>query len=115
MKAYKTIDEYIATFPADVQKILQKMRHVIQEAAPEAVEAITYGIPTFKQGGNLVHFAAYKTHIGFYPAPLGISAFQKEVAPYQSGKGTLQFPLDKSIPYDLVSKITKYRVEKLSS
>ncbi|MCK6578663.1 MAG: DUF1801 domain-containing protein [Anaerolineae bacterium] len=109
---FSTIDEYIATFPGDVQAILQKMRQVIHEAAPEAEEAISYQMPTFRQNGNLVHFAAFKNHIGFYPAPSGIEAFAEEIAPYFGGKGSLQFPKDKPIPYDLVSRIVRYRVEE---
>ncbi|MBL8131887.1 MAG: DUF1801 domain-containing protein [Anaerolineae bacterium] len=109
---FSTIDEYIATFPGDVQAILQKMRQIIHEAAPEAEEAISYQMPTFRQNGNLVHFAAFKNHIGFYPAPSGIEAFAEEIAPYFGGKGSLQFPKDKPIPYDLVRRIVRYRVEE---
>lgn len=113
MKQYSSIDAYIADFPDDVQTILQKVRVTIANAAPEAVETIAYGIPTFKLNGkNLVHFGGYKTHIGFYPAPSGIEAFKNETAAYETGKGTLQFSLDKQIPYDLITKITKYRVEQ---
>jgi uncharacterized protein YdhG (YjbR/CyaY superfamily) len=109
---YKTIDEYIKTFPPEIQSILEKIRQTIRKAAPEAVEAISYQMPTFKLNGNLVHFAAYKDHIGFYPAPTGIESFEKESKQYIKGKGTLQFPLDKPIPYDLVEKIVKYRVKE---
>ena len=115
MKTVKTIDEYIAQFPKDVRVILEKMRGVIHNAAPTATEAIKYGIPTFVLNGNLVHFGAYEHHIGFYPAPRGIEAFKKELAPYEGGKGTVQFPLDKPIPYDLVSKITSFRAKQNSS
>ena len=108
----KDIDEYIAGFPKDVQKILEKIRMTIRKAAPAAEETIKYQIPTFTMKGNLVHFAAYKEHIGFYPAPTGIEKFQKEVSVYGSGKGTLQFPLDEPIPYDLISKIVKFRVKE---
>jgi uncharacterized protein YdhG (YjbR/CyaY superfamily) len=108
----KTIDEYIAGFPRDVQKILQKIRMTIQKAAPDAEEAIKYQIPTFTLKGNLVHFAAYQTHIGFYPSPTGIEKFKNEVAVYGSGKGTLKFPLDKPIPFELISKIVKFRVKE---
>ena len=111
-KKFETIDEYIATFPEDIQDILEKMRKVIQEAAPEAEEAISYGMPTFKLHGNLVHFAAYKNHIGFYPAPSGIEAFKEEISEYKSSKGAVQFPLDKPIPYDLVEKIVIFRVKE---
>lgn len=108
----KDIDEYIAGFPNDVQEILEKIRMTIRKAAPAAEETIKYQIPTFTMKGNLVHFAAYKKHIGFYPAPTGIEKFKKEVSKYGSGKGTLQFPLDKRIPYDLISKIVKFRVKE---
>jgi uncharacterized protein YdhG (YjbR/CyaY superfamily) len=109
IKKVSTIDEYIADYPKNIQDILQKIRKVIHQAVPEAEEAIAYGIPTFKLQGNLVHFGAYPNHIGFYPAPSGISAFKNELAPYQRGKGTLQFPLDQPIPFDLITKITKFR------
>lgn len=108
----KNIDDYIAAYPANVQELLQTMRTTIQQAAPDATEAITYAIPTFKLNGNLVHFAGYKNHIGFYPAPMGIEAFKKETAQYEAGKGTLQFPLDKPLPLDLIERIVKFRVEK---
>jgi uncharacterized protein YdhG (YjbR/CyaY superfamily) len=111
-KQFKTIDEYIKTFPEDVQNILEKMRKTIQEAAPEAKEAITYQIPTFRLNGNLVHFAAYKKHIGFYPAPSGIEAFKKELSPYKCAKGSVQFPIDKPVPYHLVKKIVLFRVQE---
>jgi len=109
---FKTIDEYIATFPEDIQEILEKMRKVIQDAAPEAEEAISYGMPTFKLNGNLVHFAAYKNHMGFYPAPSGIEAFKEEISQYKSSKGAVQFPLDKPMPFDLVEKIVVFRVQE---
>jgi uncharacterized protein YdhG (YjbR/CyaY superfamily) len=113
MKQFRTIDEYIRTFPTNTQNILEKMRQTIKEAAPEAVEAISYQMPTFKLNGkNLVYFAAFKNHIGFYPIPSGIEAFKKELSPYKQGKGSVQFPLDKPIPYDLVEKIVKYRVKE---
>jgi uncharacterized protein YdhG (YjbR/CyaY superfamily) len=108
----KNIDEYIAAYPADVQELLQTMRTTIQTAAPDATEAITYAIPTFKLNGNLVHFGGYKNHIGFYPAPMGIEAFKEETAQYETGKGTLQFPLDKPLPLDLITRIVKFRVDK---
>jgi len=109
---FKTIDEYIKTFPSDVQSILEKMRLTIRKAAPEAVEAISYQIPTFKLNGNLVHFAAFKKHIGFYPTSSGIRAFKKQLSLYNGGKGSVQFPIDKPIPYDLVRKITIFRVKE---
>ncbi|WNR45587.1 iron chaperone [Paenibacillus roseipurpureus] len=108
--SFQTTDEYIATFPADVQEKLQALRQVIKEAAPEATEKISYQMPTFELYGNLVHFAAFKKHIGFYPSAGGIQAFQDEVAPYHKSKGTLQFPLNEPIPFDLISRIVKYRV-----
>lgn len=111
-KSYKTIDEYIYMFPKNVQKILFKLRQVINKAAPEAKEAISYQIPTFKLNGNLVHFAGYKNHIGFYPTPSGIRAFQNELIIYETSKGTVKFPLDKPIPYDLIEKIVVYRVKE---
>lgn len=112
-RQFGTMDEYIKTFPSDVQSILEKMRQTIRRAAPEAVEAISYQMPTFKLNSrNLVHFAAFKSHIGFYPVPSGIEAFKKELTPYKQGKGSVQFPLDKPIPYDLVEKIVKYRVKE---
>ena len=106
----KTIDQYIAGFPPDVQEILQKVRATIRKAAPEAEEAIKYGIPTFTLKGNLVHFGAYKKHIGFYPAPTGLEEFKEELSAYEGSKGTVRFPLDKPIPFDLISKIVEFRV-----
>jgi uncharacterized protein YdhG (YjbR/CyaY superfamily) len=112
---YKTIDEYIAGFPKNVQGLLSKMRHVIKESAPGAREAIAYGMPTFKLNGNLVHFAAFKNHIGFYPTPSGVVAFRKELAGYETSKGAVRFPMDKPIPYELVRRITKFRVNEVLS
>ncbi|MBN1966179.1 MAG: DUF1801 domain-containing protein [Anaerolineae bacterium] len=109
---FTTIDEYIATFPTDVQAILQTLRQVIHEAAPDAAEAISYQLPTFRLNGNLVHFAAFKNHIGFYPTPSGTAAFQEELALYKGGKGSIQFPLDRPIPLDLVRRIVAYRVQE---
>lgn len=108
----KTIDQYIAAYPQDVQFSLQKVRETIQKAAPDAKEAMAYGIPTFRLNGNLVHFGGYKKHIGFYPAPSGIDAFLEELAPYRAGKGTIQFPLSEPIPYALITKIVHYRVKE---
>ena len=108
-KKFKTIDEYIETFPEDVQSILEKMRQTIREAVPEAEEAISYQIPTFKLNGNLVHFAAFKNHIGFYPTSSGIAAFKKELSPYARSKGTVQFPIEKPVPHELVKKIVVFR------
>jgi uncharacterized protein YdhG (YjbR/CyaY superfamily) len=107
---FTTIDEYIAHFPPDIQEILQKLRATIRAAAPEAEEAISYQMPTFKLKGNLVHFAAYKNHIGFYPAPRGIEAFAQELSVYKGSKGTVQFPIDQPLPLDLISKIVHFRV-----
>jgi uncharacterized protein YdhG (YjbR/CyaY superfamily) len=106
----RNIDEYIATFPKDIQKKLKDMRAVIKKAAPKAEEAIKYAMPTFVLNGNLVHFAAFKNHIGFYPAPMGIEAFKEELSKYEGGKGSIQFPLDKPLPLALIGKIVKYRV-----
>lgn len=105
------IDEYISAFPAETQKHLQAIKAAIQKAAPEAVEAISYQIPTFRLKGNLVHFGAFKSHIGFYPAPQGIEAFKEELSAYKGAKGSVQFPLDKPMPLDLISRIVKYRIE----
>jgi len=107
-----TIDEYIAGFPPDVQAILQKIRVTIRKAAPQAEEAIKYQMPTFTLHGNLVHFAAFKNHIGFYPVPSGIEAFKQELSAYKGAKGSVQFPLDQPIPYGLISKIVKFRVKE---
>lgn len=109
--SYSNIDEYIAGYPSDVQEILQAVRRTIHEAAPEAQEAIKYGIPTFTLNGNLVHFGGYKNHIGFYPAPTGIEQFKDELAVYAQSKGAVQFPLGQPIPYDLIRRITLFRVE----
>jgi uncharacterized protein YdhG (YjbR/CyaY superfamily) len=111
----KNIDEYIAGFPKDIQKILEEVRVTIRKAAPAAEETISYAIPTFKLNGNLVHFAAFKNHIGFYPAPRGIEAFKKELSVYKGAKGSVQFPLDEPLPLGLIGKIVKFRVgENLS-
>lgn len=107
-----TIDEYIAQYPKNIQEILNKIRAVIKEAAPEATEKISYQMPTFYLKGNLVHFAAFKTHIGFYPVPSGIEKFKEELAQYKGGKGSVQLPLDQPIPYDLIRRITLFRVEE---
>lgn len=107
-----TLDEFIAAYPPEVRAILEKIRGIIRQVAPQAQEAIKYGIPTFVLEGNLVHFSAYKTHIGFYPDPRGIQAFEKELAPYRAGKGTIQFPLDQPIPYDLIRRVVIHRVNE---
>lgn len=105
-----TIDEYIAQFPQDLQEILNRIRAIIREEAPQAREKISYQMPTFYLNGNLVHFAAHKRHIGFYPAPSGIEAFQDDLAAYKWAKGSVQFPLDQPIPYELIRRIVRYRV-----
>jgi len=107
-----SIDEYIAGFPPDVQEILEKIRATIKKAAPDAQEAIKYQMPTFVLNGNLVHFAAFKKHIGFYPVPSGIEKFKKELSLYKGAKGSVQFPLDQPIPFTLISKIVKFRVKE---
>ncbi len=107
-----TVDEYIAGFPPEVQSILQQIRQTIREAAPEATEAIKYQMPTFVLNGNLVHFAAYKHHIGFYPIPSGIEKFKRELSAFKHAKGSVQFPLDEPMPYDLIRKIVKFRVKE---
>ncbi len=111
-KEIENIDQYIATFPKDIQSILNELRQTIKESAPEAEEAIRYQMPTFRLNGNLLHFAAYKNHIGFYPTPTGIEAFKSELAKYEVSKGTIKFPLNKQIPLDLIRKIVKYRVQE---
>ena len=112
-KQFRTIDEYIETFPKDVQPILEKVRQTIRKAAPKAVEAISYQMPTFKLNGKgLVYFAGYKSHIGFYPIPSGVEAFKKELSKYKQGKGSVQFPLAEPVPYDLVKRIVQFRVKE---
>jgi uncharacterized protein YdhG (YjbR/CyaY superfamily) len=110
--AAKTIDEHIAQFPETTQAILRKVRETIRSVAPDATEAIAYGIPTFRLNGNLVHFAGYANHVGFYPGSEAIEIFHEEIKGYKTSKGTIQFPLDKPIPYELIKKITQYRVLK---
>jgi len=109
---FKTIDDYIKSFPKDIQKILGMVRQTIKKAAPEAEEAISYQMPTFKLNGNLVHFAAFKNHVGFYPTPSGTKEFKKEISVFRSGKGSIQFPIDKPMPLSLIKKIVKYRVKE---
>ncbi len=109
----KTVDEYIKSFPMEVRMILEKMRRTIREAAPQAEETISYHMPAYKLNGkNLVFFAAFKNHIGFYPIPSGIEAFKEELSSYKQGKGSVQFPFDEPIPYDLVRKIVIYRMKE---
>ncbi|HEX6180683.1 MAG TPA: DUF1801 domain-containing protein [Chitinophagaceae bacterium] len=107
-----TIDDYIAGFPKDVQKALQQVRETIQKAAPKAEETISYAMPAFKQNGNLVYFAAWKEHIGFYATPTGNSAFKTDLAGYKTSKGAIQFPLDKPMPVQLITKLVKFRVKE---
>ncbi|OJU15497.1 MAG: hypothetical protein BGN88_07515 [Clostridiales bacterium 43-6] len=111
-KLFYTIEEYIAQFPSETAGKLQEIRRVIQEAAPQASEKISYQMPTFYLYGNLVHFAAFQKHIGFYPAPSGVEAFREELSGYKNAKGSVQFPLDQPVPYDLIRKIVLYRVEE---
>jgi uncharacterized protein YdhG (YjbR/CyaY superfamily) len=107
---YESIDEYISQFPHEVQETLKTLRSVIKESAPEATEKISYQMPTFFLHGNLVHFAAFKNHIGFYPAPRGIEEFKDELSQYKGAKGSVQFPIEKPLPYELISRIVKFRV-----
>lgn len=108
----KNIDEYVAGFPRGVQEILKQIRATIKKAAPDAGEAIKYGIPTFVLNENLVHFAAFKNHIGFYPTPSGVEKFKDELSPYESAKGSVQFPIDKPMPLSLIEKMVKFRVKE---
>ena len=105
-----TVDEYISSFPEETQKILEEIRSTIRTAAPEAEEKISYQMPTFYLKGNLIHFAAYKNHIGIYPTPSGTEAFKKELSKYESGKGSVRLPIDESMPLKLIAKIVKFRV-----
>jgi uncharacterized protein YdhG (YjbR/CyaY superfamily) len=111
---YSSIDDYIASFPPEIQKILEELRATIKAAAPEAQEKISYQMPTFTFHGNLVYFAAHKNHIGFYPGTFVsvLQAFNNEISNYIDGKGTLKFPLDKPLPLELISKIVKFRVDE---
>ncbi|GAB3898831.1 DUF1801 domain-containing protein [Larkinella knui] len=104
------IDSYIAGFPAETQDLLKQVRETVRKAAPDAGETISYGMPTFTLKGNLVHFAAFKNHIGFYPVPSGIDAFKEALAAYKGAKGSVQFPIDKPMPLDLIADIVKFRV-----
>jgi uncharacterized protein YdhG (YjbR/CyaY superfamily) len=108
-----SIDDYIAEFPPETQKVLEELRALIRQAAPGATETISYAIPTFDLGGkHLVHFAGYAKHIGFYPVPSAMEAFKDELEPYRSGKGSAQFPLGQPLPTDLIRRIVEYRVEE---
>jgi len=106
------IDEYIGTFPNDVQEILEKIRATIQKAAPDANEKISYSMPAFEQNGIVVYFAAFKNHIGLYALPSAHETFREELSKYKSGKGSVQFPLDQPMPFDLIAKIVKFRVKE---
>ena len=107
-----SIDEYIAAFPPETQKALAELRALIKASAPDATETISYAIPTFDLNGHLVHFAGYERHIGFYPTGRGIEAFKEELKPYKSGKGSVQFPLGRPMPTDLIRRIVEFRVEE---
>ena len=111
-KSPTTVEEYIQEFPKEVQEIIQKIRAIVKEEAPEVQEKISYGMPTFSYKGVLVHFAAYKNHIGFYPTPSGITEFEEQLKPYKHAKGSAKFPLSKPIPYDLIRQIVKVRLEE---
>ena len=114
-KPYKAIDEYINGFPKETQELLKQIRMTIRKAAPEAEESISYGMPAFKMNGKpLVYFAAFKNHIGFYATPTGHKEFADELSKYKHGKGSVQFPLDKSVPFDLIERITKFRVKTIT-
>lgn len=114
MRSPATIDEYIAAFPEEKQVLLEAVRQTVREAAPEAEETIKYGMPTFMWKGNLVHFAAFNSHIGFYPAPSGVEEFRKDLALYQTGKGTMQFPIDKPLPLPLIARLVQHRMKENS-
>jgi len=109
-KGFASIDEYIESFPQETQKILQEIRAAIKDAAPQAEEKISYQMPTFYLNGNLVHFAAFKSHIGLYPTPSGTEAFKNEISKYKSAKGSIQLPIDQPMPLELISRIVKFRV-----
>ena len=115
MQKPETIDEYILLFPSEVQTVLTQLREEIRQAAPESEEAISYGIPTFKLHGNLVHFGGFKNHIGLYPGPEAIEHFKKELSKYKQAKGSIQFPLEEQIPIELIRKIVAYRVKQNNS
>lgn len=114
MRSPATIDEYIAAFPEEKQVLLEAVRQAVRKAAPEAEETIKYGMPTFMWKGNLVHFAAFNSHIGFYPAPSGVEEFRNDLALYQTGKGTMQFPIDKPLPLPLIARLVQHRMKENS-
>ena len=109
-KGFASIDEYIEYFPQETQKILKEIRTTIKAAAPQAEEKISYQMPTFFLNGNLIHFAAFKNHIGLYPTPSGTEAFKEEIAKYKNAKGSIQLPIDEPMPLKLISRIVKFRV-----
>jgi uncharacterized protein YdhG (YjbR/CyaY superfamily) len=109
---FTDVGSYLDSFPKDTRKLLQEVRDTIRKAAPDAIQTINYGIPTFKFRGNLVHFAGFKNHIGFYPTPSGIEAFKKELSVYDGAKGSVKFPLNKPMPLELISRIVKFRVNE---
>jgi uncharacterized protein YdhG (YjbR/CyaY superfamily) len=109
---FTTIDEYIASHPEPVRQKLKALQELIRKTAPDALEKISYRMPTYYLNGNLVHFAAHKNHIGFYPTPSGVSAFKRELSKYESSKGAVQFPIDELLPIDLIEKIVKFRVDE---
>jgi uncharacterized protein YdhG (YjbR/CyaY superfamily) len=111
-KNHKSVDDYIADFPSEVQKTLRVIRSAVRKAAPQAEETISYGMPAFKQNGALVYFAAYKNHIGFYPTSSGVREFKSHLSKYKTSKGTIQFPIDKPVPLGLITKIVKFRVKE---
>lgn len=111
-KEYSTIDEYVRCFPSEIQKKLEEIRAAVKELTPDAEEKISYQMPTFYLNGNLVHFAAFKNHIGFYPIPSGIEAFEQELKEYKVGKGSVQFPLGQPLPMDLIRRMVEFRVEE---
>lgn len=112
MNHFKTIDEYIQAFPSEIQAILIELRSLIQQTAPQATEKISYQIPTFYLNGNLVHFAAFKNHIGFYPSSSGIAEFSKDLKRYKTSKGAVQFPLDQPLPTELIRKMVEFRIKE---
>lgn len=112
MQTSQSIEEYISSYPPEIRERLIALRRFIRELVPDASEKIAYGIPTFTLHGNLVHYAAYRSHIGFYPGSEAIEVFKNELSSYKTSKGTVQFPLDQQLPYDLIERIVRYRVEK---
>jgi uncharacterized protein YdhG (YjbR/CyaY superfamily) len=111
-KQYKDIDEYIKSVPENIQSTLEEIRQVIKRVVPQAEEGISYQMPVFKLNGNLVYFAAFKNHIGFFPTPSGVEHFKDEITSYKTNKGTIQFPLDKPIPFELIENIVRFRVNE---